>query len=168
MPLVTSLGRSIVRLAAALERAWSALWFQNATTMPLEISRIGIGAALLVYYSYATAHLYDFWSDAGFMPLSLALQNKDHWAQSLFFYFTAPWQLLAFHIFYLCCCAAFMLGWRTSWVKWVLPIGKLSYDYRNLVLTYGADIVVSCLLLILCLAPVGRAMSWTGSVRCGP
>ena len=92
------------------------------------------------------------------MPLWVAMQWNNP-GLSLFFYFTAPWQLVAFHIFFLLCCAAFMIGWRTSWVKWVLYIGKLSYDYRNQVLPYGADLVLSCLLLIFCLAPVGRAMS---------
>jgi len=144
---------------AAFDRAWSRLWFQDATTMPLEITRMGIGGALLIHYSFATAYLFEFWSDAGFMPLSRALQLKDPWAQSIFYYLTAPWQLIAFHIVFLFCCATFMVGWRTSWVKWVLPIGKISYDYRNLVLDYGVDMVLSALLLILCLAPVGRAMS---------
>jgi len=127
--------------------------------MPLEITRIGIGGALLIHYSFATAYLFEFWSDAGFMPLSRAVQLKDPWAQSIFYYLTAPWQLVAFHVVFLFCCAAFMVGWRTSWVKWVLPIGKISYDYRNPVLDYGVDMVLSSLLLILCLAPVGRAMS---------
>jgi predicted DCC family thiol-disulfide oxidoreductase YuxK len=150
------LGRQSV---SAFDRAWSRLWFQDATTMPLEITRIGIGSALLIHYSFASAYLFEFWSDAGFMPLSRALQLKDPWAQSIFYYLTAPWQLVTFHGVFLFCCAAFMLGWRTSWVKWVLPIGKISYDYRDLVLDYGADMVLSSLLLILCLAPVGRALS---------
>jgi hypothetical protein len=150
------LGRESV---AAFDRAWSRLWFQDATTMPLEIVRIGIGGALLIHYSFATVYLFEFWSDAGFMPLSRALQLKDPWAQSIFYYLSAPWQLVAFHVVFLFCCAAFMVGWRTSWVKWVLWIGKVSYDYRNLVLPYGVDIVLGCLLFIFCFAPVGRAMS---------
>jgi predicted DCC family thiol-disulfide oxidoreductase YuxK len=156
---LAALARFGRRSVAAFDRTWSRLWFQNATTTPLEITRIGIGGALLIHYSFATAYLFEFWSDAGFMPLSIALRLKDPWAQSIFYYLTAPWQLAAFHILFLLCCVAFMVGWRTSWVKWVLPIGKLSYDYRNPVLDYGADMVVSSLLLILCLAPVGRALS---------
>jgi len=156
---LAALARFGRRSVAAFDRTWSRLWFQNATTTPLEITRIGIGGALLVHYSFATAYLFEFWSDAGFMPLSIALRLKDAWAQSIFYYLTAPWQLVAFHVLFLLCCAAFMLGWRTSWVKWILPIGKLSYDYRNPVLDYGVDMVVSSLLLILCLAPVGRAIS---------
>src|SRR5262249_55947669 len=76
-----------------------------------------------------------------------------------FFYFTAPWQWYAFHAFFLFCCAAFMLGWQTSWVKWPVLIGVISYVYRNPVMRYCVDFIDACLLLILCFAPVGRAMS---------
>jgi predicted DCC family thiol-disulfide oxidoreductase YuxK len=156
---LAALARLVRQSVAAFNRAWLRLWFQEATTMPLEITRMGLGAALLIHYSFATGYLFEFWTDQGFMPLSRVLQLKDPWAQSIFYYLTAPWQLMTFHAIFLFCCAAFMVGWRTSWVKWVLPIGKISYDYRNLVLDYGVDMVLSSLLLIMCLAPVGRAMS---------
>ena len=48
---------------ADLGRAWSRFWFQPSPTSPLEIGRIGIGAALLVNYSFASAHLFDFWGE---------------------------------------------------------------------------------------------------------
>ena len=76
-----------------------------------------------------------------------------------FFYFTAPWQWIAFHCLFLLCCAAFMLGWRTSLVKWIVLIGQISYDYRNITIVYGADSIIACLLFIMCLAPVGRTLS---------
>jgi predicted DCC family thiol-disulfide oxidoreductase YuxK len=52
-----------------------------------------------------------------------------------------------------------MVGWRTSWVKWVVLVGEISYSYRNRIVVYGVDRILACLLLILCLAPIGRAMS---------
>ena len=39
---------------AAAERVWSRLWFQERSTTPLELMRIGIGAALLLYYLRAS------------------------------------------------------------------------------------------------------------------
>jgi predicted DCC family thiol-disulfide oxidoreductase YuxK len=81
------------------------------------------------------------------------------WMQSVFYYFTAPWQWVAFHALFLSCGAAFVVGWHTSWVKWIVLIGHISYDYRNLTLSYGAQSIAACLLFILCLAPVGRAIS---------
>jgi predicted DCC family thiol-disulfide oxidoreductase YuxK len=120
---------------------------------------MGIAAALLLHYGLATPYLFDFWGDDGWMPRELAMQDISPWTQSVFFYFTAPWQWVAFHVLFLLCCAALMIGWRTSWVKWIVLVGQISYDYRNPNLAYGVDQVLACLLFILCLAPIGRAMS---------
>ena len=144
---------------AGYRRSWSGFWFESQPTTPLELARIGIGLAMLSHYALATPYLFDLWGDAGWMPYERVWTIYDPWKQSLFFYFTAPWQLLAFHIFFLFCCAAFIIGWHTSWVKWVLLIGQISYDYRNPSLTYGVDKILACLLLILCLAPIGKAVS---------
>ena len=84
------------------------------------------------------------------------METHDPWKHSLFFYFTDTWQLVAFHAAFLFCCAAFRLGWRTSWVKWIVLVGHISYDYRNPSLTYGVDKILACLLFILCLAPIGK------------
>jgi predicted DCC family thiol-disulfide oxidoreductase YuxK len=144
----------------ALGRAWSRFWFQERPTSPLELARIGIGAAVLLHYALATPYLLDFWGDTGWMPRDLALENAgDAWTQSVFFYFTAPWQWTAFHVVFLLSCAAFMLGWRTSWVKWIVLAGQISCDHRNPMLIYGVDKILASLLFILCLAPIGRALS---------
>jgi HTTM domain len=81
------------------------------------------------------------------------------WMQSVFFYFTASWQWVAFHALFLFCCAALTAGWRTSGVKWLVLIGHISYANRNPLMTYGVHAVLSCLLPIICFAPVGRALS---------
>jgi predicted DCC family thiol-disulfide oxidoreductase YuxK len=145
---------------AALSGAWSRVWFQNQPTAPLEITRMGIGAALLFHYGMATPYLFTFWGDSGWLPRELlAKKITDPWMQSAFFYFTAPWQWAAFHAVFLFCSAAFMLGWRTSWVKWLVLIGHISYTSRNSEMTYGVHAILSSLLLILCFAQIGRAMS---------
>ena len=121
---------------------------------------MGIGAALLLHYGLATPYLFDFWGDGGLIPRALALKDvSDPWVQSVFFYFTAPWQWIAFHVFFLLCCAAFLLGWRTSWAKWAVLVGQISYDYGNPILPYGVDKLLASLLFILCLAPIGHALS---------
>jgi len=145
---------------APLIRAWSQLWFRDKSTSPLEITRIGVGVALLLHYGIATPYLLTFWGDDGWVPRALLVEDMaDPWMQSVFFHFSAPWQWGAFHAFFLFCCAALMLGWRTSWVKWFVLIGQISYDYRNPDITYGVDAILACLLVILCFAPIGRAMS---------
>ena len=145
---------------AATGQVWSQIWFQSRSTSPLEITRIGVGAALLVNYGLASPYLFLFWGDEGWMPRALLFDGTvDPWSQSVFFYFTAPWQWVAFHAIFLFSCAAFIAGWRTSWVKWIVLVGQISYAYRDPVLAYGVDQVLGSLLFILCLAPVGRAMS---------
>ena len=156
--------RNIVTFAreffANVGRAWSQFWFQSSPTSPLEITRIGIGAALLVNYGAASAYLFDFWGEDGFVPRELVWNDRtDGWVQSVFFYFSAPWQWIAFHVLFLVCCAALMLGWRTSWVKWLVLVGHISYAYRAPEVAYGVDKILSCVLLILCVGPVGRAIS---------
>jgi predicted DCC family thiol-disulfide oxidoreductase YuxK len=158
--MLATLARSGRESFVALGRAWSQIWFQLRPTTPLEIARIGVGSAILFHYAMATPFLFVFWGDTDWMPRDVALMYLDGpWMQSVFFYFSAPWQWIAFHIFFLLCCAAFVVGWRTSWVKWIVLAGHISYDYRNLTLSYGAESIAACLLFILCLAPVGRAMS---------
>jgi len=160
---MSALGASarIVReTIAAFGATWSRFWFEPRSTMPLEIVRIGVGAAVLFHYGMATPFLFDLWGDTGWVSRDVALEQlSSPWMQSVLFYFTAPWQWIAFHTLFLACCAGLVLGWRTSWVKWIVLIGHISYDYRNLTISYGAESIAACLLVILCLAPIGRAMS---------
>jgi predicted DCC family thiol-disulfide oxidoreductase YuxK len=144
---------------AAVSQGWSRFWFQERPTMPLELIRIGVGAALFLHYLLAAPFLFEFWGDAGLMPRELALQDVDSWTHSVFFYFTAAWQWIAFYALFLFCCGAFTVGWRTSFVKWVVLVGEISFVYRNPDVFYGVDKILSSLLFILCLAPVGRAIS---------
>jgi len=159
-PRFALVSRTAGGLLSAIARAWSAIWFQDSPTVPLEIVRIGVGAAVLFHYGMGTPFLFDLWGDHGWMPPDVAQAYiAGPWMQSIFYYFTAPWQWIAFHAAFLFCCAALVAGWRTSWVKWIVLLGQISYDHRNLTIVYGADSIVACLLFILCLAPVGRAMS---------
>ena len=155
---------AFARFAQNLGTAWTQLWFQTSPTSPLELARIGLGAALLFHYAMASPYLLEFWGDGGWMTRANASRFDQSWsqpafAQSVFFYFTSGWQLVAFHIVFLLSCAAFMLGWRTSWVKWIVLVGKISYDYRNPIFHYGVDSIIACVLFVLCLAPIGSAMS---------
>lgn len=157
----SSIQSRAVRLFAPLNRLWARIWFQERSTTPLEIIRIGLGAAMLLHYAFATPHVLTFWGDDGWMPRSaLAESMADPWVQSVMFYFSAPWHWAAFHALFLFCCTALMVGWQTRFVKWLVLIGHISYDYRNPSLVYGVDAIAACLMLILCFAPIGRALSW--------
>ena len=146
--------------SSLLVRRWRLLWFQDRSTSPLEIARIGIAAAMLLHFALASPYLFMFWGDGGWVSRqALEQMTPDPWVQSVFFYFTAPWQWVAFHAVFLFCCAALAVGWRTSWVKWLVLIGHISYGNRNPSMTYGVHAILSCLLLILCFAPIGRGLS---------
>ena len=149
------------RIVAPFTRLWMRIWFQDRSSTPLEIVRIGVSAALLLHYALATPNLLTFWGDDGWMPRSVIdAERIDPFMQSVMFYFSAPWQWHAFHVLFLFCCAALMVGWKTRYVKWLVLIGHISFDYRNQSLVYGVDAIAACLLLILCFAPIGRALSW--------
>jgi predicted DCC family thiol-disulfide oxidoreductase YuxK len=162
-----TLARVIGNFFAALGSAWWNLWFRPSSTKPLEICRIGVGALLLVQYTFVTPDILEYFGDSGWMTREALFNhyyNTDtmvhpDYVQSIFFYFKAPWQWIAFHILFLFCCLAFMLGWRTSWVKWVVLVGKISYGYRNPAPTYGADSILCILIFLMCFAPIGRALS---------
>jgi predicted DCC family thiol-disulfide oxidoreductase YuxK len=160
MWVLAALARISAGAAAGFGRAWSALWFQSSPTTPLEITRIGLGAAMLFHYLMATPFLFVFWGDDGWLPKQTALDALENsWMLSVQFYFTAPWQWIAFHVVFLFACAAFMVGWRTSWVKWIVLIAEISYDHRNQTITYGVESILACMLVVLCFAPIGRALS---------
>src|SRR5262249_40913489 len=116
----------------ALGRAWSQLWFQTGPTTPMEAARIWIGATMIRTDAFNTPWIFYLYGESGMMPLSLVFElDDDPWRQSIFFYLWADWQLLVFHIFFVLCCGAFMLGWHTTWVKWVVWVGQVSYVVRN-------------------------------------
>ena len=58
---------------AGAERAWSSFWFQTSSTAPLELVRIGVGAAVLFHFAMATPFLLELWGNNGWMPPDAAL-----------------------------------------------------------------------------------------------
>jgi predicted DCC family thiol-disulfide oxidoreductase YuxK len=143
-----------------LAQLWARIWFQDRTTAPIEITRIGLGFALLLNYGLATPYIYALWGDEGWLPRALHGEVvTDPLMQSILYYFSAPWQFALFHAVFVASCAALMVGWRTSLAKWLVLVGHVSYTYRNPSITYGFDSIAAALLVILCFAPIGRALS---------
>jgi predicted DCC family thiol-disulfide oxidoreductase YuxK len=154
-----AIARFIAGIWTGLIQAWTRFWFESAPTTPLELTRIGVGGALLINYALATPHLRLFWGSGEWVPLAQLFDDIDEWTHSLFFHLSHHWEFIVFHAIFLFCCASLMLGWRTAWVKWVVLIGQISYAHRNPILVYGVDKILGSLLLILCFAPIGRAIS---------
>ena len=116
------------------------IWFQDLPTTPLEIARAGIGGALLLHYAWATPFLLTLWGDHGVLP-----RETDS---------GRPWRSVEAIGFLLFRRAVGVdgvprrvspllrgadAGWRTSWVKWIVLIGNLSYANRTPFLAYGVD-----------------------------
>jgi len=148
-------------LRSSLKHAWDDVWFKDRPTTQLELVRIGLGFAMLCHYGLGSAYLLEIWGNQGWFPPELlaTLPADDTTMKSLLYYITQPWQLCVVHIMFLFCCAALMVGWRTTWVKWLVLIGHLSYVHRSPEVTYGVDAILASLLLLLCLAPIGNALS---------
>jgi predicted DCC family thiol-disulfide oxidoreductase YuxK len=148
-------------LTPTLKRVWDQIWFQDLPTTQLELIRIGLGFAMLCHYGLGTGYLFDIWGNQGWFPSEVFadLPSNDAPLRSLLLSIVQPWQLVVVHIVFLLCCTALMVGWRTTWVKWLVLIGHLAYVQRSPAVVYGVDAVLASLLTLLCLAPIGKALS---------
>jgi predicted DCC family thiol-disulfide oxidoreductase YuxK len=141
--------------------AWMRFWFQEQATTPLEIIRIGIAAILFINYGlFSAEEILELYGDAGMLSkASLAPYIQDPWLQSLLYYISEPWHTLVFYSLFLFSCLMLMLGWHAGVFKWIVFFCHLSFAYRNPAATYGVDGITISILLILCLAPIGKTFS---------
>src|SRR5262245_48867753 len=109
MPSAIAPASSTVAASAlpnAFWRRWAQIWFQPRPTTPIEITRIGLGLALLLNYGLASPYIFLLWGDDGWVPRSLLGQvAQDPLEQSVLFYLTAPWQQALFHALFVAACA---------------------------------------------------------------
>lgn len=149
--------RSVTTL---LGNAWNRMWFQERNTLPLDIVRIGIAFAMLYTYGMFSPYLVEFYTDTGWLPRdTIQKQIEYRWNISVLFYIGEAWQIWVFHGLFLSCCFAMLVGWYTKWVKWFVWLAHLSYALRNNGITYGVDSILSSLLLMMCIAPIGYNLS---------
>ena len=141
---------------ARVARAWDRFWFGLDATLPLELVRAGTGIAFLAAYAPLTWRLEALYSGRGIVPLPDAA--AEGWRFSLLDYATTPWQLALVHALVLAASAALATGWWATPAKWLLLVGHLSYVHRNPGLRYGLDGALAALIVIICVAPVGRAL----------
>jgi hypothetical protein len=152
-------------LRAALS-VWDRLWFQDQPTPQLDLIRAGLGLAMFTAFAFLTPRVPELYASGGWVPIeAVSIFIKDPWRASVFFTLTSPSQVMAFHYFFLAACFCLCVGFATPLVKWVALIGEISYGYRCPPVTYGVDEILPSLLLILCLAPVGRRWSVDALIR---
>lgn len=145
---------------ARFKDMWMYIWFQDKNTVPLEVIRAGLGFLMLFNYGmFSPADVVALYGEAGLFSRGVVPEMNQLASFSLFGYFDQAWQLLTFHYAFVAICFCLFIGWKTGWVKWLVLIGHLSYFNRNEFVFYGVDAVLIALLLILCIAPIGSALS---------
>lgn len=143
-----------------IKNTWLIIWFQDKNTIPLEVTRLGIG--FLMFFNYimlAPSDVMTLYGESGLFSRAVVPEMSHFTSFSFFVYFDQPWQLLTFHYIFVALCFCLFVGWNTRWVKWLVLIGHISYFNRNEFVYYGVDVVLIALLLILCIAPIGSALS---------
>ena len=143
-----------------IKNIWFNIWFQDKNTIPLEITRMGIGFLLFFnYVMFTPSDIITLYGDSGLFNRAVVPEMNQFTSFSFFYYFDQDWQLLTFHYVFVILCFMMFVGWKTKWIKWLVIIGHLSYYNRNEFLFYGVDSVLIALLIILCIAPIGSALS---------
>jgi hypothetical protein len=139
---------------------WFRIWFQDKSTIPLEVTRMGVGFLLFFNYAmFSPSDVVALYGDSGIFSRAVVPEMSQLDRFSFFVYFDHDWQILTFHYVFVVLCFLLFVGWHTRWVKWLVLIGHISYFNRNEFLFYGVDTVAIALLLILCVAPIGSALS---------
>ncbi|MCI0507732.1 MAG: DCC1-like thiol-disulfide oxidoreductase family protein [Gammaproteobacteria bacterium] len=148
------------KLMHSIKETWFTIWFQDKNTIPLEVVRSGLGFLMFFnYVMFTPADIIALYDESGILNRAVVPEMNQFTSFSFFIYFDAPWQLLTFHYVFVALCFCLFVGWKTRWVKWLVLIGHISYFNRNEFLYYGVDTVLIALLLILCIAPIGSALS---------
>ena len=149
-----------VNLMNNVKELWFKIWFQDKNTVPLEVTRMGVGFLLFInYVMFSPSDVVALYGESGIFNRAVVPEMSQFASFSFFVYFDQAWQLLTFHYVFVALCFCLFVGWQTRWVKWFVLIGHISYFNRNEFLFYGVDTVAIALLLILCIAPIGSALS---------
>ena len=150
----------IYKVIIEAKNLWFKTWFQDKNTIPLEVVRMGIG--FLLFFNHVMCPPSDvlaFYGDSGLLSRSVFPAMNEVSGFSFFIFFEQDWQVLTFHYIFVALCFCFFVGWKTQWIKWLVLIIHLSYVNRNPLLVYGVEAVLTLLLFLLCLAPIGSALS---------
>ena len=149
-----------LQLISMIKEVWFYIWFQDKDTVPLEVMRVGLGG--LMFFNcgfYSPEEVLIFYADSGLIALSTIPETTSLLNLSLLSFLTKDWQVLIFHYCFVMACLLFAIGWQTRWIKWLVLLGHLSFLNRNEFAFYGVDTVLMALLFILCMAPIGSALS---------
>ena len=139
--------------------------FESPDAPQLELLRAALGIALLANFAPLTFDLAELYGDGGWISReAFVAASVDTGWYSVLAWVRGPNQLAALHVAFLAAALAFTVGWGVGRVKWPLWVLYLSYLNRNPAVVYGADLLLANLLLVVCVAPVGRGLRLGGTV----
>lgn len=154
------MGKLMESVSIRIINLWVKFWFQDKNTIPLEVIRIGLGFLMFFNYGlYSPSDIITLYGDAGLLSRDVVPEINEFTSFSLFILCEESWQLLALNYLFVLLFLCFCIGWKTSWIKWIVFIAHLSYMNRNPFASYGVDAVLVTLLFLLCIAPIGSAWS---------
>jgi hypothetical protein len=106
-----------------------------------------------------------YYSDEGFLPLSLVLKLTEKREWTLLHAVTSPWAIKVFFYAEMLAAVGMIVGYRARVCTWLLWLGIVSLHSRNWLNTYGGDAVLRMMLFYLGFAPTGAAWSIDSLLR---
>ncbi|MBI3555506.1 MAG: HTTM domain-containing protein [Deltaproteobacteria bacterium] len=161
------------RRFTALWWDWCAFWFYSPAPARMRLFRVALGSMLFVFYSIRAVDLMLWFSETGIMPLSIVPDMLPmNYRQSIFFYLSSDAAIWIGNAIYLLALALLALGIRPRYSAGVAFILHVSFLHRDMVPSYGVDMIASFFLFYLCFADYaekrkqssGRTM--LGSMAC--
>lgn len=141
-------------------RSWVTFWFEAPDTRALDLVRVGLGLTLFVSYASLVGHVEAFYTEDGWMPLSLTASSEaESTSLSVLFIVRTPAAAWVLWALTLVAAAAYTVGWRSNVAKLVLLVGHYSFTRRAPAIAYGVDDLCSNLLFIQCFVPMGHAVA---------
>ncbi len=165
-----SLGRALVgALQRGLNRGWQTwfqFWFRPESTVSMEILRAGIGLSAFLAYVAIWHSVVELYGEGGWVSREAIQGYIDNpYVHSIFYYITNNTGLVCCYYLFLASCLALTCGCATRVVKWIVWVGHTSFLYRNPHVLYGFDNLLSSMLFIVCLAPIGSQLSVDARLR---
>jgi hypothetical protein len=162
-------------------RAWEKFWFDPADPTILALMRIGIGCVALytvitwgiglmgfvgpdAWIDKNAVHFMTQWFPFYSPPTSWSspegsIEARGHFFASPYFHITDPGWIWTLHLAIIAVMILFIIGYQTRITSVLAWLGALSYMQRCQPMLFGMDTMTNLMLMYLCIAPCGAALS---------
>jgi hypothetical protein len=140
---------------SGMARAWDHFWFEPTSTTPLGALRVATGVLLLLFAGCTLPDYTAYVGPDGFLPQPTSIE----WGFNLYGLSSSmgwAWVLMAVFV---AASVAFLVGWHTRVAGLLALAVLLSVQRRQPFVFNAGDVLLRLLLLFLCLAPAGAALS---------